>query len=243
VGGEQGVDPSTLDPQFEESGALANVENELFSQLISYDSEMRISSDAAASFRAMPDHVTWQFKIRPGITFWNGEPLDARAVKFTFDRIGDQALRKQGLNDPYYGRVGFDHIAIVDNYTVNFVLKKPSIVFPIYTPFNPILAPDYYGSHSPQETAIRPMGSGPWMFVERVKDDHLIRLRQHLEPRRPPRGPASASNAWSGSTDRSMMRPAPGRPVGRRSPSPKTSGPPRRVARSTTCCSRETWTP
>jgi len=172
----QGSEPATLDPQFFESGDLANIENEIFDRLIAYDSEMRIAPDAATSFRVLPDHVTWQFKIRPGMTFWNGEPLDARAVKFTFDRVGDQGLRKQGLNDPYYGRVGFDHLTIVDDHTVNFVLKEPSIVFPVYTTFNPILAPGYYGSHGPQETAIRPMGSGPWMFEEWVKDDHL-RLR------------------------------------------------------------------
>lgn len=169
----QGSEPASLDPQFAESGDLANIENEIFDRLIAYDSEMRIAPDAATSFRVLPDHVTWQFKIRPGVTFWNGEPLDARAVKFTFDRVGDQALRKQGLNDPYYGRVGFDHLTIVDDHTVNFVLKEPSIVFPVYTTFNPILAPGYYGSHGPQETTIRPMGSGPWMFDEWVKDDHL----------------------------------------------------------------------
>ena len=172
----QGTDPPTLDPQFAESGDLANIENELFSRLIAYDSQMRISPDLATSFQVMPDQVTWQFKLRPGVTFWNGEPVDARAVKYTFDRVGDQALRKQGLDDPYYGRVGFDHLTIVDNYTVNFVLKEPSIVFPVYTTFNPILAPGYYSSHTPAETAIQPMGSGPWMFDEWVKDDHL-RLR------------------------------------------------------------------
>jgi len=169
----QGAEPPTLDPQFAESGILSNIENELFDHLITYDRDMRIASQAATSYRVLPDHLTWQFKLRPGITFWNGEPLDARAVKFTFDRIGDPALRKQGLNDPYYGRVGFDHLTIVDDHTVNFVLKEPSIVFPVYTTFNPILAPGYYGAHGPQETAIRPMGSGPWMFDEWIKDDHI----------------------------------------------------------------------
>ena len=169
----QGVDPPSLDPQFAESGDLANIENEIFTHLIAYDAQMRISPDLATSYRVMPDQVTWQFKLRPGVTFWNGEPVDAHAVKYTFDRVGDAALRKQGLNDPYYGRVGFDHLTVVDDHTVNFVLKQPSIVFPVYTTFNPILAPGYYGSHSPSETAIRPMGSGPWMFAEWVKDDHL----------------------------------------------------------------------
>lgn len=169
----QGVDPTTLDPQFEESGALANVEDEMFDYLISYDRDMKIVPDLAESYRLLPDRVTWQLKIRTGVTFWNGEKIDARAVKFTYDRIGDQSLRTQGLNDAYYPRVGFDHISVVDDYTVNFVMKKPTILFPVYTTFDPILAPDYYTKQSAQETAIKPMGSGPWMFKEWVKDDHL----------------------------------------------------------------------
>lgn len=164
---------ASLDPQFSEAGNLGNIEQHLFDFLIAYDKNMQIVPSAAESYTLQPDNKTWQFKIRKGIKFWNGEPLDAKAVKFTFDRIGNENLRKQGLNDPYYTRVGFDHIDIVDDYTVNFVLKKPTILFLVYTTFNPILAPQYYSTHTPQETAIKPMGSGPWILKEWVKDDHM----------------------------------------------------------------------
>jgi peptide/nickel transport system substrate-binding protein len=163
----------TLDPQFGEAGNLGNVQQHLFDFLIAYDKDMKIVPSAAESYTLLPDNKTYQFKIRRGIKFWNGEPLDAKAVKFTFDRIGNADLRKQGLNDPYYTRVGFDHIDIVDDYTVNFVLKQPTILFLVYTTFNPILAPGYYTTNTPQQTAIKPMGSGPWVFKEWVKDDHL----------------------------------------------------------------------
>lgn len=164
---------ASLDPQFSEAGNLGNIEQHLFDFLIAYDKNMQIVPSAAESYTLLPDNKTWQFKIRKGIKFWDGEPLDAKAVKFTFDRIGNADLRKQGLNDPYYSRVGFDHIDIVDDYTVNFVLKKPTILFLVYTTFNPILAPEYYSTHTPQETAIHPMGSGPWILKEWVKDDHM----------------------------------------------------------------------
>lgn len=87
--------------------------------------------------------------------------------------MADPALREQGLNDPYYTRVGFDHCDIVDDYTVNLVVKEPTVLFPVYTTFVKILAPGYYSEHTPGETAIAPMGSGPWMFQEWVKDDHV----------------------------------------------------------------------
>lgn len=169
----QGTDVPTLDPQFAEAGNFGNIQHHIFDFLISYNKSMEIVPDAAESFRLLPDRVTWQFKIRRGIKFWNGEPLDAKAVKFTFDRIANPELRKQGLNDPYIDRVDLLRVDIVDDYTVNFVLKQPTILFLVYTTFNPILAPGYYARTSVQETAIKPMGSGPWMFKEWKKDDHL----------------------------------------------------------------------
>lgn len=169
----QGIDPPSLDPQFNESGAASNIYAHMFDGLIGYDRDMNIVPEAAESYELLDDGVTWQFKIRQGIEFWNGEPLDAHAVKFTLDRMGDETLREQGLNDPYYGRVGFDHADVVDDYTINIVLKEPSVLFPVYTTFVRILAPGYYEEHPPEETAIMPMGSGPWMFEEWVKDDHI----------------------------------------------------------------------
>src|SRR3990170_2654590 len=153
----QGTDVPTLDPMFAESGHFANIQKHMFDFLISYNRNMEIVPDAAESFRLLPDRVTWQFKIRRGIKFWNGEPLDAKAVKFTFDRIANPDLRRQGLNDPYIARVDLLRVDIVDEYTVNFVLKQPTILFLVYTTFNPILAPGYYGRTSVQETAIKPM--------------------------------------------------------------------------------------
>jgi peptide/nickel transport system substrate-binding protein len=169
----QGVDVPTLDPQFAEAGNFGNIQHHIFDFLVSYNKNMEIVPDAAESFQLLPDRVTWQFKLRRGIKFWNGEPLDAKAVKYTFDRIANPDLRRQGLNDPYITRVDLQRVDIVDDRTVNFVLKRPSILFLVYTTFNPILAPGYYSRASVQETAIKPMGSGPWMFKEWKKDDHL----------------------------------------------------------------------
>ena len=126
----QGIEPPSLDPHFHESGAASTIYGQMFDHLIAYDRNMNIVPDAAESFELLDDGVTWQFKIRKGITFWNGEPLDATAVKFTLDRMADPALRELGLNDPYYTRVGFDHCDIVDDYTVNLVVEKTHCVVP-----------------------------------------------------------------------------------------------------------------
>jgi len=169
----QAGEPPTLDPPFHESGTAANVHRQMFDFLLGYNRDMEVVGCLAESWELMPDEVTWQFKLHEGVEFWNGEPLDAEAVKFTFDRIGDEALREQGLTDRFYARTGLKEVNVVDEYTVNFVLEEPKVLFEMYATYIPILAPIYYSEHSVAETALAPMGSGPWMFQEWVKDDHL----------------------------------------------------------------------
>jgi peptide/nickel transport system substrate-binding protein len=169
----QGADPATLDPQFLETGILSTVTAGIFNFLTRYDRGMNVVGDAAQEWKLSDDRTTYTFTIRQGIKFWNGEPLDAKAVEFTFNRMLDPELRKQKLTDAFPTRVGLESVKATGAYTVEMKLKTANITFDPFLTFEPILAPGYYGSKSIQDTAIVPMGSGPWKFVEWVKDDHI----------------------------------------------------------------------
>ena len=160
------LDPPTLDPQFYEGGALRSFLNNSMVKLLSYDGNMVLRPEIAESYQLQPDKLTWRFKLRPGLKFWNGEPLDAEAVKFTFDRTMDAELRKQGLNSPFPARIGLAETRLVDNTTVDVVTKQPNILTPIWVQAETILAPKHYSSKSIQETATQPMGAGPWRLKE-----------------------------------------------------------------------------
>jgi peptide/nickel transport system substrate-binding protein len=169
----QGVDPETLDPHFGESGISANVFQNSFETLVHYDRKMNIVPVLAESWQVLDDKVTWRFKLRQNVKFQNGEPFTAEAVKFTIERTMNEDLRKQGLNDPFPSRSGITRVNVVDPGTVDLVLKEPNIVLPVFLTFLYILEPKYYASKSPQETALAPMGTGPWQVTEWVKGDHL----------------------------------------------------------------------
>ncbi len=169
----QGVDPETLDPHYGESGISANVFGNCFDTLVHYDRKMNIVPVLAESYQTLDDKVTWRFKLRQNVKFQNGEPFNADAVKFTVERTMNADLRAKGLNDPFPSRSGIVKVNVVDPYTVDMVLKEPNIVLPVFLTFLYILEPKYYASKSAQETALAPMGTGPWKVTEWVKGDHL----------------------------------------------------------------------
>ncbi len=81
----------------------------------------------AESYQISDDHLSYTFKLRPGVTFSDGSPLDAEVVKLNFDQhgFGDKAL---GITqDPFWtDYVGTD---VVDDHTVAVKLSKPNVGF------------------------------------------------------------------------------------------------------------------
>src|SRR5258708_33918093 len=75
-------EPVNLDPQY--SSADANIMLSIHEGLFRLDNEGRIVPAVAGSIKAI-DNLTWEIKIRPGLTFPNGEPTNAAPAVFPFD--------------------------------------------------------------------------------------------------------------------------------------------------------------
>src|SRR3989304_2139251 len=73
----QGVDPSTLDPMNHQETPASNLSTNIFDTLLERDQELNIVPLLAESYRIAGPTV-WEFKLRRGIKFHNGEPFDAR---------------------------------------------------------------------------------------------------------------------------------------------------------------------
>jgi peptide/nickel transport system substrate-binding protein len=161
--------PENLDPTMNLASIRAKVGVSMFDSLVGRDSDNRIVPQLAESWRALDDR-TWQFRLRRGVVFHDGEPFNAEAVRFTFERVLDP-----GQKSPNRANVGeVARAVVVDGYTVNLVLRQP------YAPLVnrlidfPIVPPRYTAEKGNQGLALRPVGTGPYRFVELVKDEHLI---------------------------------------------------------------------
>ncbi|EMY7924498.1 TIGR04028 family ABC transporter substrate-binding protein [Klebsiella aerogenes] len=78
----------------------------------------------AESWTSNDDKTEYTFKLRPGVTFSDGTPLDANAVAKNFDTygLGNKALRlpvSEVINN-------YDRSEVIDPLTVKFYFKKPS---------------------------------------------------------------------------------------------------------------------
>jgi len=116
-------------------------------------------------------------RLRPNIRFHDGSSLTADDVKFTFDRLTKDGAM-EGKTSPRKSLVGpLAETEIVDRLTVRFKLSAPWPVFPAYLPFNQVVSKAYVEKVGSDGMATRPMGTGPFRFVEWRKGDSVIMER------------------------------------------------------------------
>jgi peptide/nickel transport system substrate-binding protein len=163
----QGVDPTTLDPMNHQESPAANLAQNLFDGLVERDQDLKLTPYLAESYK-LTSPTVWEFKLRKGIKFHNGEPFDAEAVKYSWERIGDPKLKMRGAS-PY---APVDHVEIVDPYTVRIHTKAPWPILDTLAGL-PIVAPKYYKEKDLAYLAKNPVGTGPYKFVRWVKDDRI----------------------------------------------------------------------
>ena len=77
--------PSAMDPHFHNLGANLNVAQNMFDSLVRMDPDSRLQPSLAISWKPL-DSTTWEFKLRPGVTFHDGSPLTADDVIYSLGR-------------------------------------------------------------------------------------------------------------------------------------------------------------
>ena len=106
-------DPSTAPPQITPFGLLDAIHDALLRPLPG----QKMGSSLAESCSESPDGLTYEFKLRRGLKFHNGDPLTTEDVKFSFERYkgaGHRALQER-----------VRQVEILDPVTVRFQLKEP----------------------------------------------------------------------------------------------------------------------
>src|SRR5438477_3362359 len=163
----QGADIITLDPTQATQIHNLNLFYNVFDALVTWDPKDigKIVPELALSWRSV-NPTTWQFKLRQGVKFHNGEPFNAEAVKFTVGR-----LITKGVHQVYGGFSTIDHVDVVDPYTVNVVTTKPDpILVKRFAGYGgQMLPPQYVKQVDWKAFAQKPVGTGPYKFLDWIK--------------------------------------------------------------------------
>ena len=113
------VEFESFNPNTVTSQPGTNVFQNVLETLVERDRETPLLAESWETL----DDLTWQFKLREGVSFTNGEPFNADVVKFSIERI----LREDNENSAAQGLFSsvIASVDVVDEYTVNVVTQTP----------------------------------------------------------------------------------------------------------------------
>lgn len=165
------LEPTVLDPTVNAAAAIGEVVlYNVLETLTKVNSDSSITGLLAERWSVTPDNKTWAFTLRPGVRFHNGEPFDAQAVKYSFERAA--AADSVNKDKPVYTNIV--NIRITDPLTVVVTLKNtnPDFLFQIGQATGVIVEPK-----SAATNATNPVGTGPYRVENWAKGASITLAR------------------------------------------------------------------
>ena len=161
-------DFTTMDPHISSAAVDRQAFQSIFNTLVRLDEKLGIQPELAVSWE-QPDPKTYVFKLAQGVKFHDGEPFNAEAVKFNMERM--KTLPKSTRKSEILELASVD---VVDEYTVKFNLTQPSSpLLATLTDRAGMMVSPKAAQEKGDDFARAPVGTGPFTFVEWIKDDHL----------------------------------------------------------------------
>ena len=161
---------TTLDPHTFSSLPISMHHPNIFDTLLSRSPDGSLTTHLAKSYK-MASPKVWEFKLREGLKFSNGDPVTAEAVKFSFERILNPKLKSKQRR--YFKSIA--KVEVVDKYTARIHTKKPDPMLPPFLAiYGFIVPPKYYKKHNKKYLARNPVGSGPYIVKKWRKGEELI---------------------------------------------------------------------
>jgi peptide/nickel transport system substrate-binding protein len=151
-------DPSTAPPQITPFGVLYAIHDALVRPLPG----QKMAPSLAESWTESPDGLVYEFKLRRGLKFHNGDALTADDVKWSFERYQGAGAREL--------RARVRQVEVVDAHVLRFHLKNPWPDFMTFygttaTAAGIVLPRKYFEQAGADGFRARPIGAGPYRFV------------------------------------------------------------------------------
>jgi ABC-type transport system substrate-binding protein/methyl-accepting chemotaxis protein len=156
----QSLEPIILDPANKTDARSHEIIEQVFIGLLSFDSANYLIPGIAETFSVSKDGRVWDFSIKKGVKFHNGDTLTAEDCVRTISRV------KEGPNVSFIDYV--DDVVALDEHQIRFVLKFP------YLPFLANLACGVCDITPKEFSADNPIGTGPYRFVHWHREKEIM---------------------------------------------------------------------
>jgi len=183
MGEPRSLDPAALSNTWAHQPVLGNA---LYGTLMINNLDtLEVEYKMASDFSTTDGGATFDLVLRPGLTFTDGTPLDAAAVKFNWDRLRDPALGSTAIRQA--AQVASSEV--VDPTTLRITLASPNPHFPqgmLTTSMNWIASPAAL-QKGPAEFDRTPVGAGPFTLKNWMRGDavELVKNPQYWDAPKP----------------------------------------------------------
>ena len=173
------AEPVGLDPAQVTDLNSSRVGRRVVETLVAFaDESTQIVPGLAESWTIAKDGLTYTFKLRKGVTFHDGTPFNAEAVKFSIERQINPEHPANKLGKYPFAAYFFGNVKAVepmDDSTVRFVLKEPraSFLAILVAPAASIVSPTA-AMKSGQDYTVSPVGTGPFKFASWDRGQRVV---------------------------------------------------------------------
>lgn len=172
------AEPQSLDPHVATATNDFRILMNLYEGLVRFtDDTLEVEPALAESWEISDDGLTYTFRLREGVTFHDGTPFNAEAVKFNFDRMLDEQhpFHDTGPFPLSFNFSAVEEVTAVDDHTVEFTLNEPFAPFlsNLAYPTGLIVSPSAVEQHG-ENYGRNPAGTGPFRFAEWQANQRVV---------------------------------------------------------------------
>lgn len=141
------------------------IARDIYDTLAAYDENSTVQPFLAQAFEHSADYKTWTIVLRDGVTFQNGKPLNARAVKRVFDYMRNSVLKS--------AYAGVQDVTTEGDLRVVVHMTDPWVDYPVSltTQIGVVPDPDWLNANDGEAL---PVGTGPFTMIEQRSNDKIV---------------------------------------------------------------------
>ncbi len=185
-----GMEPVTLDPALVGDSASSTYVEEIFSGLVTLDSNLQVVPDLAERWQVSPDGRTYTFYLRRDATFHDGRPITTADFKYSLERACSPEMVAQAAGAATYlgdieGALAvmqgeakeISGLRIVDDYQLSLTIDAPKAYFLAKLTYPTAFVVDRANVAAGADWTDHPNGSGPFRLVQ--MDEERIVLERN----------------------------------------------------------------